>query len=126
MNLYLANILIKKIRLDYMIQMHIQAFRSLVENTYHNQIQPYQLDQIFKEDIKTKCITDIELLLCHNFTDDELKEMIAFYSSSVGKKLMSLSIQTNIEQFIKTNLEAFEKKIIEFISTKNVKNNNSQ
>ena len=126
MNLYLAHILVKKIRLDYMIQMHIQAFRSLMENTYHNQIQSYQLDQIFKEDIKTKCMTDIELFLCQNFTDDELKQLVAFYSSPVGQKFMSLSIQTDIEQLIKSTLKETENKIIEFTSKKHAKNPNSE
>ncbi len=115
MNLYLANTLIKKIKLDFMIQLHLEGAKSLFSNTYHKIFKPHQIESFFNEEAKKQCIDNMATFLCNTFSDEELKELVKFYSSPVGQKMMDLNTQKGLESIIKSSIVDIENKIIQTI-----------
>lgn len=115
MNLYIAHTLIKKIKLDFMVQLHLEGAKSLFSNTYHKIFKPHQIEAFFSEEAKKQCIDDLAHFLCKIFSDEELKELVKFYSSPIGQKMMDLDTQKGLERIIKSSIIDIENKIIQTV-----------
>ncbi len=83
---YLIELFLKKCTLQSINKAHIEFSFQLFSNTYN--ISPEKLKELRERYTLDEYIKRIVPLIDEQFTGDELREIIKFYSSEMGRKIL--------------------------------------
>lgn len=83
---YLIKLFLKRCTIQSLHESHLDFSFQLFTNTYD--VAPEKLEELKRKYTQDKYIERIIPLIDKQFTEDELREAIKFYSSPVGRKIM--------------------------------------
>ena len=108
---YLIILFIKKSSIYTSIRSSINKFFELLQNTYGSTIPGKNINELKEQFTIDEYMEKLIPVIDKQLSEEELEEVIKFYSSAVGKKMLSTSFLKEFSQVDKNYFSEIEQKI---------------